>query len=148
MSKLETNLVALQTCRFHGRNVYFCTCFTYMGGSVSPSKGHSRSLNKNVPWAVVIRSYLIGYLSVDSPDGRDTVSNPSRRLAPAFKMDLKLFRGRRENRPTNNDFVHQAATARLADKVTRYYMRRIAHCDPQIRGELCIAIRKYAVNCE
>ena len=76
--------------------------------------------------------------------------------SPAFEMDLKLFRGRRENRQTNNDFVHQAATARLADKVTTLLYaahcalrspnsRRIVYCDPQIRGELQIAIPKFAI---
>ena len=48
---------------------------------------------------------------VDSPEDRDTVSFglASFSDSPAFSMDLKLFPGPRENRPTNNDFVHQAA---------------------------------------
>ena len=54
--------------------------------------------------------------------------------SPAFEMDLKLFRGRRENQPTNNDFVHQAARytgAKLADKVKK--VNTITNSDTQIR---------------
>ena len=56
------------------------------------------------------------YLSIDSPShwgysfkSIEAFSLSSYSDSPAFEMNFKLFRGARENRATNNNFVYQGA---------------------------------------